>query len=99
MLGIMISTPSADDLTFDGPAIYRICVWGRIAARWSDRLGGMTITVDSTDTGQSMTTLVGELEDQASLAGVLNTLYELHLPVLSVEHLSAGWRFSNGERQ
>ena len=34
-----------------------------------------------------MTTLVGELADQAALAGVLNTLFELHLPVLSVERL------------
>jgi len=90
MLRIMMSTPSADALTFDGPAVYRIRVCGRITARWSDRLEGMTITVDTPDTGQSITTLVGELEDQASLAGVLISLYELHLPVLSVEHLSAG---------
>jgi len=90
MLRVMMNTPAADDLRFDGPAVYRISVCGRIAARWSDRLGGMTITVEPADTGQSITTLLGELEDQASLAGVLNTLYELHLPVLSVEHLSAG---------
>ena len=37
-----------------------------------------------------VTTLLGELSDQAALAGVLNTLYELHLPVLTVERLSAG---------
>jgi len=35
-----------------------------------------------------MSILLGELVDQAALAGVLNTLYELHLPVLSVERLS-----------
>jgi hypothetical protein len=27
------------------------------------------------------------MRDQADLAGVLNTLYELHLPLLSVEYL------------
>ena len=32
--------------------------------------------------------LLGELVDQAALAGVFNTLYELHLPVISVERLS-----------
>jgi hypothetical protein len=37
-----------------------------------------------------MTLLEGELLDQAALAGVLTTLYDLHLPVLSVECLSAG---------
>jgi hypothetical protein len=35
-------------------------------------------------------TLFDELSDQAALAGVLNTLHELHLPVLSVERVSAG---------
>jgi hypothetical protein len=37
-----------------------------------------------------VTLLEGELLDQAALAGVLITLYDLHLPVLSVECLSAG---------
>ena len=49
----------------------------------------MTITVYSADTGPWVTSLVGELSDQADLAGVLNTLYGLHLPVLSVECLNA----------
>ena len=31
--------------------------------------------------------LEGELSDQAALAGVLNTLYELHLTVLSVKRV------------
>ncbi len=35
-----------------------------------------------------VTTLEGELSDQAALAGVLNSLYELHLPVLMVMRLN-----------
>ena len=35
--------------------------------------------------GSIETTLSGQLADQAALTGVLNTPYELHLPVLSVE--------------
>ena len=38
----------------------------------------------------SLTVLEGELTDQAALVGVLNSLYEMHLAVLSVECLSAG---------
>jgi len=34
-----------------------------------------------------VTTLVGRVRDQAELIGVLNSLYELHLPLLSVELL------------
>ena len=73
---------------FDSPATYRIGVQGRIPVRWCDRLEGMTIAEDSPEAGLPVTTLLGELSDQAALAGVLNTLYELHLPVLSVERLS-----------
>ena len=74
---------------FDGPATYRIDVQGRIPPRWCERLEGMTITVYTPEAGPLVTTLLGELSDQAALAGVLNTLYELHLPVLSVQRLSA----------
>ena len=35
-----------------------------------------------------VTTLVGLLRDQAALLGVMNSLYELHLPLVLVERLS-----------
>ena len=69
------------------PAHYQIIVLGELDEKWSDRLGGMSITVDCKENQSSLTTLVGLLRDQAALAGVLSTLYELHLPVLSVECL------------
>jgi hypothetical protein len=34
-----------------------------------------------------VTILEGHLPDQAALSGILNTLYEMHLPLLSVENL------------
>jgi hypothetical protein len=74
---------------FDGPATYRIDVQGRIPPRWCERLEGMAITEYAPHAGPIVSTLLGELSDQAALAGVLNTLYELHLPVLSVQRLSA----------
>jgi len=89
MLCVMMNTPSDDDMEFDDPSVYRIRVRGRVPASWSGRLAGMTITVFSADTGPWVTSLVGELSDQADLAGVLNTLYGLHLPVVSVECLNA----------
>ncbi len=48
----------------------------------------MTVTEHESEAEPPMSTLLGELVDQAALAGVLNTLYELHLPVISVELLS-----------
>jgi hypothetical protein len=89
MLRVMMNTPSDHDMEFDGPSVYRIRVRGRVSANWSGRLGGMAVTVYSADTGPWVTSLLGELSDQADLVGVLNTLYGLHLPVLSVECLNA----------
>ena len=74
---------------FDRPATYRIGVQGRVPPSWHDRLEGMVITERSPEPGSPVTTLVGELADQVALAGVLNTLVELHLSVVTVERLSA----------
>lgn len=84
-----MNNPSANRVSFDGPAVYRIRVSGEVPARWSDRLAGMSITVEPADEGLLISTLTGNLEDQASLVGVLNLLYELQLPVLTVEYLSS----------
>jgi hypothetical protein len=68
-------------------ATYRIKVQGYLDESKSEFLGGMTITTASQGDQGMVTTLMGRLRDQAELAGVLNTLYELHLPILSVESL------------
>jgi hypothetical protein len=85
--GFMIDKPSRKSIIFDSPATYQISVQGRIAATWADRLEGMAICLVTTETNSPITTLVGEVSDQAALAGILDTLYELHLPVLSVKSL------------
>jgi hypothetical protein len=79
----------------DCPSIYRICVPGSLDAEWSHRVGGMNITESRNPDGGVETVLVGRLPDQAALSGVLNTLYELHLPVSLVECLEAN---GSGER-
>jgi len=76
--------------SMQGPATYRIQVRGRLQADMSSRLQGMTITHDRRRQGEVATVLVGGLPDQAALSGVLNTLYELHLPLLSVQCLGGG---------
>jgi len=81
--------------TFDRQAVYRIRVEGGLQASWSQRLADMAISLETSDEGLPTATLVGELRDQASLAGVLKTLYELQCAVLSVERLSAGENAGN----
>ncbi len=84
---IMVKMPSRKPILFDSPSIYQIIVQGQIDPNWSDRLHGMTVCQDTVDVDCTLATLEGELSDQAALAGVLNTLYELHLTVHSVKRL------------
>ena len=73
---------------FDSPGKYRIRVQGLLDESWSERLGGLRITTSSSKDKGPIAVLVGKVCDQAELAGVLNTLYELHLTLLSVEYLN-----------
>jgi hypothetical protein len=83
----MVNKRSRNPIPYDRPAIYQISVQGRIDPTWSDNLEGMAIRLAIVEGGTSVTTLEGELSDQAALAGVLNTLYELHMTVLMVQRL------------
>ena len=67
------------------PATYRIQVQGIIDPTWSNQLGGMDISIMMCGYGDSsQTELKGTLLDQSALFGVLSTLYELRLPLISV---------------
>jgi hypothetical protein len=68
------------------PATCVIRVRGVLSPDWSVRLGGMRITTVR-GSRRVMTELVGRLADQAALHGVLAALYELGLPLMSVECL------------
>ena len=70
------------------PATYRIQVEGVLDEIWADSLAGMRISTRKRADQSTVTTLTGPLRDQAELSGVLNGLYELHLPILSVKIFS-----------
>jgi hypothetical protein len=77
------------------PATYRIDVEGILDEIWADSLAGMRISTRKRNDQSTVTTLTGLLRDQAELSGVLNGLYELHLPILSVKILTE----DNGDPQ
>ncbi len=70
------------------PAIYRIRVRGELDAVLARRLDGLNLSEESAgDDGLPTSVLVGRFADQAALSGLLNGLYELHLPLVSVDCL------------
>ena len=71
----------------DEAAPYRIRLQGSLDTTWSDMLRGMSVAAEPSAPGAPVTILQGEVVDQAALLGILNLVYELGLPLLSVQCL------------
>jgi hypothetical protein len=67
-----------------GPIQCRITIRGRVAAHWSGWLGELQLSYRSSDGGEVVTDLCGELADQSALQSVLKRIWDLNLTVLSV---------------
>jgi hypothetical protein len=81
----MEKSPQELELGYVHPAPYRIVVEGYLDPSYSKRVGGMNISVTERGDRKPITTLSGSVNDQTELSGVLETLYSLHLTLLSVE--------------
>jgi hypothetical protein len=62
------------------PGRYEIRLKGHLGPRWAARFDGMTLTTRADGT----TVIEGPVVDQAALHGLLRTLRDLGLPLLSV---------------
>jgi hypothetical protein len=67
----------------DDPGIYEIRVQGLISQHWLKSFQTLCISVVGED-GWAVTTLVGQVIDQAALQGILQQLYTLGLVLLSI---------------
>ena len=72
---------------FCTPATYSIHVEGLLDESWSERLAGMKIKTIERKNLPPVTTLSGQLTDQAELLGVLNALYNLGKSLVAVKRL------------
>ena len=67
------------------PFTYEIKVEGLIDLRWAEWFGGMSITyVNGTET-----VLIGKIQDQTALHGVLERIRDLGLNLISVRRVDA----------
>ena len=69
------------------PATYHIEVDGEVGKSWPEHFGNMRTTTQRRKDNSIVTILVGRVRDQAELSGLLNSLYDCHLPILSVKFL------------
>ena len=64
------------------PITYEIRIEGLVDGRWTEWFDGMTITHESSET-----ILIGELQDQSALHGVLDRVRDLGLNLISVRRI------------
>jgi hypothetical protein len=69
---------------FSGEGEYEIKVRGHLDERWSYWFEGLTIAPSFSEDGTPITTFTGYLVDQAALHGVLATIRDIHMPLISV---------------
>jgi len=84
----MISLKNSEGLKFTTSATYRIHVKGFLDESWSDRLSGMLIENQASESKSPVAVLQGTMLDQTQLLGVLSNLYEMHLSLISVEFIA-----------
>jgi hypothetical protein len=82
--------PATSQLTVDSSATYKIHVQGYLDETWSETMGSATIRAQSRPDEPPVTEVTAEFRDQSALAGALSLLFDLGLPLLSVECLGIG---------
>jgi hypothetical protein len=70
--------------TFSGKGTYEIVIRGHLDEQSSYWFEGLTLTTGFDQGGAPITTLAGLFVDQAALHGVLATIRDLNLPLISV---------------
>jgi hypothetical protein len=68
------------------PGSYEIRIKGHLDNRWAARFEGMTLTLE----GNGDTLLTGPVVDQAALHGLLRSVRDLGMPLLSVISVQTG---------
>lgn len=75
------------DLRMDSPTRYRIQVHGAVDEVWFEYHDNMTIEMEAGPMRRPLTTITGRVIDQAALQAMLSLLYDMQLPLVSVDWL------------
>lgn len=66
------------------PQTYRVTFQGKLDDSWQNWFSGLSISTEKETQGRKVTTLTGQIVDQAALRGILNKLWDLNLNLISV---------------
>jgi hypothetical protein len=77
--------PAKKKLTLDSPARYEIRIQGTLDESWKEYLNAVSMEVQNQPNEPPVTIAICEFIDQAALTGALSYIYNMGLPLLSVE--------------
>ena len=80
-------------------AMYQIRVLGKLDATWADWIGVVRVTHEIGDDGSSVTTLIGNVPDQAALRGLMERIWDLNLTLLSVQRIGPAIERPGGKQK
>lgn len=80
----MLDSQKQPRISLHSPAMVHITIVGHVEESWSEQLG-LNIDHKTINEDTAVSVLTGEVVDQAALFGVLNGLYGLGFPLLSVQ--------------
>ena len=84
-----MTTKIESEFSFQKPAIYKIKVEGVLKDNWSEKFQGLRISIERSLSGKPVSVLTGKINDQSALAGLLDTLYNFNMTILSVNMLKS----------
>ncbi|MEN8799928.1 MAG: hypothetical protein ABF293_11805 [Flavobacteriaceae bacterium] len=70
--------------SFQGNATYQITIEGKVEPFLLEMLPSSFKITNAKSGGKDISSLIGKVEDQAQLAGILNTIYNTRMTVISV---------------
>jgi hypothetical protein len=77
-----------DGLKFRGRSIYEIKIQNHLGEKGERWFEGMTVTKCVDEEGTPLTILTGLIRDQAALHGLLTTIRDMNLTLISVNRIS-----------
>jgi hypothetical protein len=81
--------PPDSQLSKNKIAAYQIKVKGDLDDNWSDWFSGLKIQSGKMPDGSTISILMGAIQDQAELRGVLIKLLDLNLVLISVQRIQS----------
>jgi hypothetical protein len=74
--------------SYPGQGVYEIKVSGHLHGKWSLWFEGLRITPGFRENSEPITTIAGTVVDQAALHGILATIRDINIPLLSVNRIA-----------